>query len=94
MPLHWRHMLKTVEAVYEGGVLRPLEPLGLKDQQHVQVTIDEPEHSPWDIAAYFDSEEWESSKTDPISLEEVRQALSGIRGSLADAVIESREERF
>jgi predicted DNA-binding antitoxin AbrB/MazE fold protein len=29
----------TFEAVYEGGVLKPAQPLPLKDQERVQVTI-------------------------------------------------------
>jgi predicted DNA-binding antitoxin AbrB/MazE fold protein len=32
-------MEKTVEAVYENGVLRPLETLPISDRQHVLVTI-------------------------------------------------------
>jgi predicted DNA-binding antitoxin AbrB/MazE fold protein len=35
-------MTITVEAVSENGVLRPKEPLPLKEHEHVQVTI----HSP------------------------------------------------
>src|SRR5882724_8119768 len=34
-------MSKQLEAVYENGVLRPCQPLGLADQQHVLVTVDE-----------------------------------------------------
>jgi predicted DNA-binding antitoxin AbrB/MazE fold protein len=30
----------TVEAIYENGVLKPAQPLPLKDQQRVQVTIE------------------------------------------------------
>jgi hypothetical protein len=47
-----------------------------------------------DVAAYFDATEWEASKHDDISLQEVRASLSSIEGSLSDAVIASREERF
>lgn len=32
-------MTITVEAVYENGVLKPVEPLPLKEQQRVQVTV-------------------------------------------------------
>ncbi len=32
-------MLRELEAVFEGGVLRPLEPLSLVENQHVRVTI-------------------------------------------------------
>lgn len=47
-----------------------------------------------EIAGYFDPADWEAAKKDAITLEQVREALSGIRGSLSDTVIESREERF
>ena len=46
------------------------------------------------IDGYFEPAEWESSKQDEISLAEVRRALSSIPGSLSDAVITSRDERF
>jgi predicted DNA-binding antitoxin AbrB/MazE fold protein len=84
-------MHKTFEAVYENGVLRPLVPLALVNAQHVQVTIADVDT---DIAAYFDDAEWEASKHDDISLQEVRAALFSIEGSLSDAVIASREDRF
>ena len=32
-------MVRELEAVFEGGVLRPLEPLSLVENQHVRVTI-------------------------------------------------------
>jgi predicted DNA-binding antitoxin AbrB/MazE fold protein len=86
-------MQKTFEAVYENGVLRPLEALELSNWQHVRVTIDATGIAE-DIAAYFDADAWEASKSDTISLAEVRHALSSIPGSLSEAVISSRDERF
>jgi predicted DNA-binding antitoxin AbrB/MazE fold protein len=35
-------MAITVEAVYENGVLKPVRPLRLREQQQVRVTIEEP----------------------------------------------------
>ena len=84
---------KTFEAVYENGVLRPLESLALPNLQHVLVTIASAPATADDVAGYFEPEEWEAAKHDDISLQEVRHALSSIPGSLADAVIASREER-
>jgi len=83
----------TFEAVYENGVLRPLESLRLTNQQHVLVTISGTAVAADDVAGYFEPEEWEAAKHDEISLQDVRRALSSIPGSLADAVIASREER-
>ena len=42
----------------------------------------------------FTPEEWERAKRDDITLGEVHEALSRMRGSLSDAVNESCEERF
>jgi len=35
-------MVRQLEAVYEGGVLRPLEPLALSEHQRVRLTLDDP----------------------------------------------------
>jgi predicted DNA-binding antitoxin AbrB/MazE fold protein len=86
-------MQRTFEAVYENGVLRPLESLPIPNMQRVFVTISGAPVTADDIAGYFEPEEWEAAKHDNISLQEVRHALSSIPGSLADAVIASREER-
>jgi predicted DNA-binding antitoxin AbrB/MazE fold protein len=88
-----KDMAMTFEAVYDNGVLRPLESLTLPNLQHVLVTISGAPASADDVAGYFEPEEWEAAKHDDISLQEVRRALSSITGSLADAVIASREER-
>jgi predicted DNA-binding antitoxin AbrB/MazE fold protein len=84
-------MQKTFEAVYENGILRPLVPLPLADAEHVHVTIEDMDA---DVAAYFDSDEWETSLLDDVTLQDVRVALSSIQGSLSDAVIASRKERL
>ena len=83
----------TFEAVYENGVLSTLESLTLPNMQHVLVTISGAPVTANDVAGYFEPEEWEAAKQDDITLQEVRRALSSIPGSLADAVIASREER-
>ena len=86
-------MSKPIEAIYENGVLRPLEPLGLEEHQRVTVIIAEDGEGQEDL---FDPEltQWcaEQSRNAP-SLEEVRQSLSKIRGSMADVVIAERNER-
>lgn len=86
-------MERTFEAVYENGVLRPLEALPIPDMQHVLVTISDIPATAADVAGYFEPEDWEAAKHDDIGLDEVRRALASIPGSLADAVIASREER-
>jgi len=85
-------MSKQIEAIYENGVLRPLEPLSLDEHQRVTITITEGsgEEDLFDPAFT----QWcaEQSRDAP-SLEEVRQALSKIQGSMADVVIAERDER-
>jgi predicted DNA-binding antitoxin AbrB/MazE fold protein len=34
-------MPRNIEAVYEGGVLRPLSPLKLKEHEKVRITLEE-----------------------------------------------------
>jgi predicted DNA-binding antitoxin AbrB/MazE fold protein len=86
-------MSKQIEAIYENGVLRPLEPLGLEEHLRVTITIAEDAEREEDL---FDPEftQWcaEQSRNAP-SLEEVRKALSTIRGSMADVVMAERDER-
>jgi predicted DNA-binding antitoxin AbrB/MazE fold protein len=86
-------MSKQIEAIYENGVLRPLEPLSLDEHQRVTITITEESGEEEDL---FDPgfTQWcaEQSRDAP-SLEEVRQALSKIQGSMADVVIAERDER-
>jgi len=44
-------MTTTVEAIYEGGVLRPLQPLALPEHAHVHVSVEtmpeDPERAAW-----------------------------------------------
>ncbi|MGH9628998.1 MAG: antitoxin family protein [Bryobacteraceae bacterium] len=73
-------MEKTFEAVYENGVLRPLETLPIPDMQHVLVTISDVPATATDVAGYFEPEEWEAAKRDDISLDELwRQFRAHLR---------------
>ena len=86
-------MEKTVQAVYEDGVLRPLEPIPLEDRQEVTVTISDEGDIPRDHPLVASPDEWAYAAGDSISLDEVRSALATIRGSLSEAVIEQRRDR-
>ncbi|MBC8164700.1 MAG: antitoxin family protein [Bryobacteraceae bacterium] len=86
-------MEKRLQAVYKDGVLHPLETLLLEERQQVTMTITDPTTAIQDVAGYFTPEEWAEAGHDDISLDEVRQALSTISGSLSDAVIALRQER-
>lgn len=90
-------MTKTLQAVYENGVLRPLEPLPFKEHQKVSVTVSDaadPLASMIDYA-FIENARREIQDVDHIpTLEEVRNILSKIPGSLAADIIAEREDRF
>ncbi len=81
------NMSKQLEAVYENGVLRPLQPLGLRDQQHVMVTVSEiPNYQAWAKA--------QLRELGPApGLEAIQRQLASIPGSMSDFVTDERGER-
>jgi predicted DNA-binding antitoxin AbrB/MazE fold protein len=85
-------MNKNLQAVYEGGILRPLEPLDLPEQQRVTVAItDESPLEPWLDVEYHAACAIETEECP--TLEEVRAALAKIPGSLTQDFIAEREDR-
>jgi predicted DNA-binding antitoxin AbrB/MazE fold protein len=91
-------MTRQVEAVYEDGMLRPLEPLGLDEHQQGTLRIidsfDDPLRSYLDLA-YLESVQKEVDAMDDIpSIDEVRAATSKDPASWAEAVIAGREDRL
>jgi predicted DNA-binding antitoxin AbrB/MazE fold protein len=87
-------MTKTLPAIYENGVLRPLEPLDLKESQTVAVTISD---SPEDLVDRWLDHDYVAAvdaldEPEP-SLEEVRAALASIPGNLSDDIRRERESR-
>jgi predicted DNA-binding antitoxin AbrB/MazE fold protein len=86
-------MERKLQAVYKDGVLQPLEPVPLEERQQVTLTITDAAAAGQDVKGYFTPDEWSKAERDDISLEQVRQALSTISGSLSEAVIALREER-
>jgi predicted DNA-binding antitoxin AbrB/MazE fold protein len=84
-------MTKHLQAVYQGGVLRPLEPLDLRELQIVNVTItDDAPAVTWLDTECLAGCAGESDDTE--SLQELR-ALAKIPGSLTDDFIAEREDR-
>ena len=47
-------MIQSIRAVYENGVLRPLESLRLEEHAEVRLTIEEPTTAPAKHATYDD----------------------------------------
>ena len=82
-------MKKSVEAIYENGVFRPLEPVDLPEHQRVEVTI--ADEDDWLDRDYI---QWAASQVqESVSLDAVREALAKIPGSLTADFIAEREER-
>jgi hypothetical protein len=84
-------MEMQVDAVYENGVLRPLQPLGLAEHVHVSLTVikaaSAPGSPPIDIA-YLDNFQEELLHVGPApGIEEVRRRLSKIPGSMTEDFI-------
>ena len=86
--------MKQLEAVYEEGVLRPLEPLELEEHQRVTITIRETGDALDDLDD-VDFRQWcaQEAGEDVPSIEEVRQALSSICGSMVDVIRAERDAR-
>jgi predicted DNA-binding antitoxin AbrB/MazE fold protein len=83
-------MIET-RAVYENGVLRPLSPLPLIEQQTVVVTIAEPQDWLDELLDTEFIEQCRKESQEAPSLDEVRHVLS-TAGSLSAAVIAERED--
>jgi len=83
-------MTRTLQAVYENGAFRPLEPVSCHEQEHVLLTVksavaeDVIDH---EFLAYC-----EKHADDTVTLESVRQALAKIPGSLVDDIRAERDE--
>lgn len=84
-------MTKTLQAVYENGVLRPLEPLPLKEHQQVTLTVSDPAER-WLDHEYLESVRKDVGAMGPApSLEEVRRVLAKIPGRVSDDIRAERE---
>jgi len=85
-----------VDAVYENGVLRPLQPLDLKEHERVVVSVVKakaPSRSGLDVE-YIEKMKREIQDVDPApGLDEVRRRLSKIPGSMAAEIVADRGER-
>jgi predicted DNA-binding antitoxin AbrB/MazE fold protein len=85
-------MIHNVEAVYEHGVLRPLEPLSLTESQRVKLTIFDLQsgRSQRDLTILERARAEAAAAGTVPSIEEVRAALASIPGSLSQDVITER----
>lgn len=80
---------QDVQAVFENGVLRPLEQLVLSENEQVSITV----HSGDDEWLDADALALAAAEGDATTtVATVREQLSRIQGSLAEAVIAERGE--
>lgn len=85
-------MGQQIEAIYEHGVFRPLEPVSLAESQRVSIVISglERDRSRQDFGV-VERARAELASLDRIpTIEEVRSALASIPGSLSDEVVSER----
>jgi predicted DNA-binding antitoxin AbrB/MazE fold protein len=84
-----------VEAVYENGVLRPLQPLDLKEHERVMVSVSEalPARSALAVE-YIERMKRQVAAEGPApGIEEVQRRLAKIPGSMAELIIAERGDR-
>jgi predicted DNA-binding antitoxin AbrB/MazE fold protein len=85
-------MAQRLQAIYEGGLLRPLEPLRLAERRVVEVVVCDD-----DLAAaplrFVPAEQFARYADDTVTLEQVRCSLAGIPGTLAEDFSAERNER-
>jgi predicted DNA-binding antitoxin AbrB/MazE fold protein len=88
--LQWG-MMRQLEAVYENGVLRPLEPLDFAEQQRVRITVSDQQPGPRidDDVVQRACAEIAAAGQIP-SIEEVRAIMAKIPGSMSDDIIRDR----
>ena len=92
--IEWTGMMRNVEAIYEHGVLRPLEPLSLAESQRVKLIISDVSggRSQPDLNLVERARAEVAAAEATPTIEEVRAALSSIPGSLSHDVIAERGE--
>ena len=87
-------MTQQVEAVYENGVLRPLQVVSLAESQRVKITITDVEPGRERDVQFLERVRAEVAAMEHIpTLEEVHRALSRIPGSLVPDCISERDDR-
>lgn len=85
-------MHQTVDAIYENGMLKLLEPLSLREQERVQVTVSKPETTAENLVDSEFALSCGQHVQHAPSLEEVRKALSVIPGTLTETFRLARDE--
>ena len=86
-------MARTLDAMYENGAFRPLEPVSCREHQRVRLTIENGAAAEGSLLDEGFVAYCASQADDSVSLETVRQAFAKIPGSLTDDIRAERDER-
>ncbi len=86
-------MTRNLKAVYENGVLRPLEALPFREKELVTVTVSDGTSVPEELVDSEFLADCQGMADDSVTLEQVRAALSRIPGSMAEQIIRDRDDR-
>jgi predicted DNA-binding antitoxin AbrB/MazE fold protein len=86
-------MTQRLQAVYENGGFRPLEPVSCREQQRVVLTVESVESLQDKLLDHEFLAYCETQGDDTVSLETVRQVLAKIPGSLMDDIRAERDAR-
>ena len=81
-------MATNIAAIFENGVLRPLDPLPLSEREQVRISVFRAADDDWLDQDYMNGCAAEGDAT--ITLEQVRAALATIVGTMDDAIDEDR----
>ena len=81
------------DAVYENGVLRPLNPVDLPEHERLSVIVNRPSDPLADVLDWDAHELAATEGDESISLDDVQVALAKIPGSMAAVVSAERDER-
>ena len=82
-------MATKFEAIYEAGVLRPLEPLALREHEKVTLEISRAD----DDRAFMEYVHRQAANVEKLSFQEIRERLKHIPGCWSDDIIEQRSDR-
>ena len=86
-------MTRNLKAVYENGVLRPLEALPFREQELVNVTVSDGATIPDELVDSEFLADCQALADDSVTLDQVRAALAKIPGSMAEQIIRDRDDR-
>ncbi len=86
-------MTRSLRAVFENGVLRPLEPLPFKEHDLVTLTVKDGAITNEELVDIEFIRYCETHADDTATIEQVRSALSKIPGSMAEVIIQERDDR-